>query len=93
MERRIGRFDQQSPSAGSQTPASPIEGLLVRRDWLIRFLKYGLGERHDHLREIAGTAAAEEEMQTIKYWEDVLLWVKDREGADLIVLDRKERRQ
>jgi hypothetical protein len=90
MERRIGRFDQPGSSAESQTPGTPIEGLIVRRDRLIRFLKDALGERHDHLREIAGTAAALEELQTIKYWENVLLWVKWQQGSEMVLLERKD---
>jgi hypothetical protein len=93
MERRIGRSDQQSSSAGSQTPVPPIEALLVRRPWLIRLLKAALTELHEHYREIAATSIATEELQTIRYWEDILLWVKDRAGADLILVERNERRQ
>jgi hypothetical protein len=90
MHRRIGRSTPETDPAQTQGPPAAQEALVLHRSWLIRLLKSALTELHEHFREIAATSVAQEELQTIRYWEEVLQWVKERQGADLVVVERRE---
>jgi hypothetical protein len=93
MDRRIGESEDQDPAAEHQATSTPIEALVVGRDSLIRLLRSRLTELHEHLREVAGTSMAQEDLLAIKYWGEVLVWVKERHGVDVVLVERMERRQ
>jgi len=69
-------------------PERPVEGLLVDRVGLIEVLKRSLMELHEHRRRVAGTPAEPYTVQRIKYWDDVLGWVKDQREPNVILLER-----
>ena len=69
-------------------PKRPVEGLLVNRVGLIELLQSSLVELHEHRRRVARTPAEPETVHRIKYWDDILGWVKDQQGPDVILLER-----
>jgi hypothetical protein len=66
----------------------PVEALLVHRMWLIEVLRRTLAELHERRRVLAGRPGESDTVQRIKYWEDVLAWVKQQGGRDVVVVDR-----
>ena len=64
------------------------EALLVDRSELIQALRRSLGELHEDRRRIAGTPAELETVRQINYWEEVLRWMKELQGPDLILFSR-----
>ena len=73
--------DRESPRA--------LEALLVRRTELMRIVRGSLTELHDHRRVMAGTPAEAEDLSRIEYWENVLAWVKDQQGPDVILMSQR----
>jgi len=65
-----------------------VEAVLVRRIGLIETLQGSLAEAHEHRRIIAGTPGEAEAIHRINYWEAILVWLKDREGSDVILTSR-----
>lgn len=74
---------------GSTTPSPPVEALVVERRGLIQILRRTCAELHERRQRVAGTTAEPDLVRQIKYWEDVLLWVKDQGGSELIVMSRR----
>lgn len=66
----------------------PVETLLVDRVGLIRLLQHSLSEFNERRRLVAGTPAEQETVARIKYWEEVLVWVRQQPGSDVIVMER-----
>jgi hypothetical protein len=56
---------------------------------LIQILRRACAELHEQRQRVAGTPGQADAVQQIKYWEDVLLWVKDQGGSELVVMSRK----
>ena len=79
-------FRNVDPLLEGLEPTRPAEALLVQRAGLIRILRNSLGDLHDHRRQVAGTPAERETVHEIRYWDEVLLWVKDRQGLDVILM-------
>lgn len=71
---------------------TPVEALLLDRRGLIDILKRSLAELHERRRRIAGTPE-QETVHQIRYWEEVLGWVKDRRDAELILMSRPRSHQ
>jgi hypothetical protein len=69
-------------------PTRPVQAFLVHRAGLIHILRRSLTELHEHRRLVAGTPAEPQTAHEIKYWEEVLGWVKEQQGRDLILLSR-----
>ena len=69
-------------------PETSLDALLVDRSGFIQALRDSLSELHEHRRRIAGTPAEPETVHRIKYWDEVLGWVKGLQGRDLILLSR-----
>jgi len=74
---------------GSTTPSPPVEALVVERRGLVQILRRTCAELHEQRQRVTGTPAEADAVRQIKYWEDVLLWVKDQGGSELIVMSRK----
>jgi hypothetical protein len=74
---------------GSTTPSAPVEALVVEGRGLVQILRRTCAELHEQRQRVAGTPAEADVVRQIKYWEDVLLWVKDQGGSELIVMSRK----
>ncbi len=74
---------------GSTTPSPPMEALVVERRGLIHILRRTCAELHEQRQRVAGTSAEADAVRQIKYWEDVLLWVKEQGGSELIVMSRR----
>jgi hypothetical protein len=68
-------------------PKRPVEALLVHRVWLIELFKHTLAELHERRRVLEGTPGEADTVRRIKYWDDVLGWVKERRGQDVILTD------
>jgi hypothetical protein len=88
MQQRTAKFEMIDSLLGSAPAASPVAGLLVARTPLITLLRYIIGEMHRHRYEglkVPGT----DELRRIKYWEDVLEWVKQCRGSEIVLLDRR----
>jgi hypothetical protein len=66
-----------------------VEALVVERRGLIQILRRTCAELHERRQRVAGTTAEPDLVRQIKYWEDVLLWVKDQGGSELIVMSRR----
>ena len=66
----------------------PPEALIVDRVGLIELLQRSLMELHDHRRRVAGTPAEPETVHRIKYWDDILGWVKEQHGPEVILMER-----
>src|SRR2546430_575303 len=60
--------------------ARPVEAVLVRRVGLIETLQRSLAELHEQRRMITGAPAEVEAIHRIKYWDAILVWLKDQEG-------------
>jgi hypothetical protein len=73
---------------GSTPPSPPVEALVVERRGLIQILRRACAELHEQRQGVAGPAEADAVRQ-IKYWEDVLHWVKDQGGSELILMSRR----
>lgn len=86
MKRMSDQFKDPDASVAGQQSRPPVEALLVDRPGLIRILKRSLGELHEHRQRLAGTAVERETVGQIKYWAEVLDWVKGQEGADLMLV-------
>ena len=69
-------------------PNRPAEALIVDRVGLIELLRRSLTELHEHRRHVAGTPAEPEMAHRIKYWDDVLGWLKEQRGREVIVVER-----
>jgi len=69
-------------------PSHPVEALVVDRVGLIEVLNHTLMDLHEHRRQVAGTPAESDTVHRIKYWDDILGWVKDQQGPDVILLER-----
>jgi hypothetical protein len=82
----IERRDVEALLEGLE-PKTP-EALLVDRSGLIEALRRSLGELHEYRRSIAGTPAEPETVHQIKYWDEVLGWVKELQGRDLMLFSR-----
>ena len=74
---------------GSTTPSPPVEALVVERRGLIQILRRACAELHEQRQRAASTPAEADQVRQIKYWEDVLSWVKDQGASGLIVMSRK----
>src|SRR5439155_25405209 len=74
---------------GSTTPSPPVEALVVERRGVTQILRRTCAELHGHRQRVAGAPAEADAVRKIKYWEDVLLWVKDEGGSELSVMSRK----
>ena len=74
---------------GSTTTSPPVEALVVERRGLTQILRRTCAELHEQRQRVAGTPGEAEAARQIKYWEDVLSWVKDQGGSDLIVMSRR----
>ena len=74
---------------GSTTPSPPVEALVVERRGLVQILRRTCAELHEQRQRVAGTPGEAEAASHIKYWEDVLSWVKDQGGSEVIVMSRK----
>ncbi len=74
---------------GSTTTSPPVEALVVERRGLVQILRRTCAELHEQRQRVAGTPGEAEAARQIKYWEDVLSWVKDQGGSDLIVMSRR----
>ena len=59
----------------------PVEALVVDRVGLIDLLRRSLTELHEHRRRVAGTPAEPATVHRIKYWDDVLGWLKEQHGT------------
>ena len=70
-------------------PKPPLESLLLDRAGLIRLLKRSLFELHQNRDSVKGTSAEPETVQWINYWAEVLAWVKDQPGAEVILVGRR----
>ncbi len=75
---------------GSTTPSPPVEALVVERRGLVQILRRTCAELHEQRQRVGGTPAEADAVRHIKYWEDVLSWVKDQGESDLIVINRRE---
>jgi hypothetical protein len=71
-------------------PKRPIETLLVHWLGLIDLLQRHLSELNEHRRLVAGTPAELETLERIKYWEEVLVWMKQQAGSDVLIMERME---
>jgi len=74
---------------GSTTPSPPVEALVVERRGLVQILRRTCAELHEQRQRLAATPGEADSVRQIKYWEDVLSWVKDQGGTDLIVMSRR----
>jgi len=74
---------------GSTTPSPPVEALVVERRGLTQILRRTCAELHEQRQRVAGALGEADAVRQIKYWEDVLLWVKEQGGSDLIVMKRR----
>ncbi len=74
---------------GSTTPSPAVEALVVERRGLVQILRRACADLHDQRQRVAGTPAEADPVRQIKYWEDVLSWVKNQGGSDLIVMSRR----
>ena len=75
---------------GSTTPSPPVEALVVERRGLIHVLRRTCAELHEQRQRVAGALGEADAVRQIKYWEDVLLWVKEQGGSDLILMSRSQ---
>ena len=66
----------------------PVEALLVWRAGLVEILRDHLFELHNLRQRALGTPAEADWAQRIKYWDEVLGWLKQRQGEDVIINDR-----
>jgi len=86
---RIARiFENVEALLESRESPRAVEVLVVQRPGFIQILRRSLTELHDHRRVVVGTPAEAEDLQQIKYWEEVLAWVKNQRGQDLILTSR-----
>jgi len=67
----------------------PLESLLLDRAGLIRILKRSLFELHQNRDSVKGTSAEPGAVQWINYWAEVLAWVKDQPGGQVILVGRR----
>ena len=70
-------------------PERPVEAMVVDRLGLIELLRRSLTELHDHRRRIAGTPAEPETVQRIRYLDDILGWLKEQQGPDIMLMSRR----
>ena len=80
--RRFRDVDAVSEGVKSQ---APVEALLLDRAELVKLLKRSLFELHGQRFQNAGTAAEADRARRIRYWEEVLGWVKSTQGQDVIL--------
>ena len=76
--------DGDAVSEGVKSQA-PVEALLLDRAELVKLLKRSLFELHGQPFGNAGTAAEADRVRRIRYWEEVLAWVKGTQGQDVIL--------
>lgn len=74
---------------GDTTPSPPVEAMVIDRRGLIQILRRACAELHEQRQRVVTTPAEGDAVRQIKYWEDVLDWIKDQSGSDLIVMRRK----
>ena len=88
MNRIANNFPDVDTLLQGLPPTRPVEGLVVDREGLIELLQRSLMDLHEHRRRVAGTPAEPETVHRIKYWDDVLGWMKEHYGPEVIVLER-----
>jgi hypothetical protein len=88
MNRVSHAFPDVATLLEGAPPQRSLEGLLVHRVGLIELLQSSLMELHEHRQRVAGTAAEAETVHRIRYWDEVLGWMKEQRGSELIVLER-----
>ena len=70
----------------SQSAQAPVEALVVERWGLLRILKDHLSDLHRQHYDLRGTPGEADLARRIGYWAEVLDWVKQRDGVELILL-------
>jgi len=88
VNRLIRTFDDLHALMSGPGPSAPAEALVVRRGGLVRILQHACWKLHEHRQRVAGMPVEREIVEQIKYWEDVLVWVKELGGGDLIFMNR-----
>jgi len=67
----------------------PMEGLAIDRDLLVRVLKDSCAAQYQSWRVLQSAPDGPRRFQTLRYWEEVLAWVKVQWPGDLILLGRR----
>lgn len=73
----IGQVTSATLEIGEATP----ERCTVKRLSLIEIIKLALADLHDRRRGAEGYPHAEQLEETIRGWEDVLVWLKELRGS------------
>ena len=77
-------------SPRAPAPTEPvIEALLVDRDRLIRLLRLALAELHGRRLTTPHCTGEMDIGELLRYWEEVFGWVKERDGADIVLMSRR----
>jgi hypothetical protein len=81
------RTSSEQPVASQQFPE--LDALLINRERLIRLLKDALCELHTLHRIAKQRRRGEEILDLIKYWENVLAWIKQFGNQEVVVMSRR----
>lgn len=83
MNRIAHLFESIDELLESVEPEGAPAGLRIQRAPLITLIKSALGELHDHRRSVVGTSLETDLEWNIRYWEEVLIWLKQEQGRYL----------
>ena len=78
-------FRDVDPVSEGVKSQAPVEALLLDREELVKLLKRSLFELHGQRFQNVGAAAEADRAHGIRYWEEVLGWVKGMQGQDVIL--------
>ena len=71
------------------TQQPQLEALLVDRDRLIRMLRVTVAELHSRRLATPPSSGPTEIIELLHYWDEVLDWVKQQGGADVVLMSRR----
>lgn len=71
------------------TPQPVLEALLVDRDRLIRMLRITVAELHSRRLATPPSTGSSEIIEMLHYWDEVLDWVKQQHGMDIVLTSRR----
>ena len=79
--------------AGPPLPQQPLlEALVVDREWLIRVLRVTVAELHSRRLATPPSTGPSEIIELLHYWDEVLDWVKQQGGADIVLMNRRSQK-
>ena len=87
MNRISHEFPDVDTLLRGVAPRRPVEGLLVDRVGLLDLIQLRLMDLHEKRRCVAGTPAESDVIHRIKYWDEVLGWIKEHYGSSVTLLE------